>query len=106
MTYAVYAYRPKTIRSLTFLIEREALGLSARFERFAANMLYWIAAGRKIDVTQSERFSVQMDEIYENPFKRKKQEPQTAAEIKQYLMDKLEEMIDGLDDAGGEDHAG
>lgn len=93
------------MRSLTLLVERTANGQTARFERFAADMLYNIATGGHIDTNKVERFGRQLEEVYRNPFERKVQGPQTAAEIKQYLLDKLEDMINGFDDASGEDHA-
>ena len=44
-----------------------------------------IAAGAKIDPDKVEKFSVQLDKVYGNPFVRQKREPRTAAEIKEYL---------------------
>lgn len=64
----------------------------ARFERFAADMLFSIASGIKIDAEKSPRFRVQIDEIYANPFEKKKAKntkPMTADEIKQYIRGKI-----------------
>ena len=54
-------------------------------------MLYMIAAGTKIDMNRSERFSKQIDDIYRNPFVKEKKQPHTAEEIKQHILHKIEE---------------
>lgn len=67
----------------------------ARFERYAADMLFAIASGIKIDAEKSPRFREQIDEMYANPFeaKRAKQsQPKTAEEIKQYIRGKIREL--------------
>lgn len=69
------------------------LGQRARFERFAAEMLYFIAAGVRINTDRCERFSRQVEDLYANPFVKKKQEPRTAAEITQYVAHRIEEAI-------------
>lgn len=102
----MYALRPRSIRSLQAILERETLGQRARFERFAAEMLYIIAAGKRIDTERTERFSAQLDQVYKNPFERRRAQPQTAAEIKAYILERVEELIDGSDDPGGEDRPG
>lgn len=81
-----------SIQSLSRLIEHDTLGQRSRFERYAADMLYTIAAGMKIDTDKATRFWDQVDKVYENPFDRKiqKKQPYTAEEIKQYLICKLE----------------
>lgn len=100
------------MRALSALVEHEALGQRARFERYAASMLYAIAAGIKIDTDRVERFGAQVDKVYANPFVTKKQEPRTAAEIKAHLIERIDELLSGgvethgSDDAGREDHAG
>ena len=45
-----------------------------------------IAAGQKIDTDRAERFGVQVDKLYVNPFEKrtKKRQPYTAKEIKEY----------------------
>jgi len=63
-------------------------GQTARFERFAANMLYVLAKGHRIDQEQVEPFGVQLDEIYRNPF-RKPEKEMTAEEIKKHVLDRL-----------------
>ena len=93
-------------------MEHEALGQRARFERYAAEMLYIIAAGEHIDTKKAERFGAQVDKVYANPFVKRKKEPETAAEIKAHLIERIDELLSGgvtthgSDDAGREDHAG
>lgn len=80
-------------------MQREALGQRARFERFAANMLYTIASGRNIDTDRVETFGAQLDEVYSNPFGKKKEKgPQTAAEVKDYILDKIRKRIQELEE--------
>ena len=69
----------------------EALGPRARFERYAADMLYMIAAGIKIDTKRSEKFSKQIDEIYRNPFVKVEKKPETKEDIVDYIYRKVEE---------------
>ena len=92
------------MRALTMLLEHDVLGQRGRFERFAAEMLYIMAAGAHIDTNRVERFGVQLDEIYRNPFE-KKEQPMTAAEIKRYIIKRLVG-TDGLTESGGKDNAG
>lgn len=63
-------------------------GQTARFERYAANLLYLIAAGRKIEQGELEPFGKQLDEIYRNPFKKMESE-MTAEEIRLSVVRKL-----------------
>ena len=91
MTYAVYAYNPISLRSLARLLAHMAYGQTARFERFAASMLYAIAAGRKIDTAKSEPFSKQVEEIFRNPFRQRPAGPQTRKEIEEYIIKRLTE---------------
>lgn len=79
------------MKALEDLLIHEALGPRARFERFAADMLFEIAAGIKIDAKRSERFSKQIDEIYRNPFVPVKKSPKTKDEIVNYIYQKVEE---------------
>lgn len=58
-------------------------------------MLYTIAAGAKIDTGKVERFRAQLDDIYANPFKKTKQ-PQTAAEVKEHLIQRIDQLIDDI----------
>ena len=52
-----------------------------------------VAAGMKIDTNKAERFGAIIDRVYENPFSEPKpKEPKTAAEVKQYLIDKIDEL--------------
>lgn len=67
-------------------------------------MLYMLAARRRIDTDRTERFGTQVDRVYADPFAKKKQAKEmTAAEIKQYLWDRMEALKHGLNDAGGQD---
>ena len=76
------------------LLQRNILSQQARFERFAANMLFHLAGGEKIDTERTERFGAQVDEIYRNPFEDhgKKTEQMTAAEIREYTLMKIREL--------------
>lgn len=95
-----------SIRSLAAILERETLGLHARFERFAAKMLYAIAAGWKIDTERVPQFCEEIEKLYVNPFEKRVPQPQTAAEIKEYVLNRVEELLHGSDDAGGENRPG
>ena len=64
-------------------------------------MLYAIASGARIDTNQTKRFYERLEDIYVNPFVKKAAQPQTAEEIKQYIISRLEVYIDGSDDSGG-----
>lgn len=91
VTYAVYAYRPQSLRSLWRLMTHEVFGQTARFQRFAASMLFAIAGGQKIDLDRSEPFSRQIEDIYRNPFQRRAAGPQTRKEIEEYIIRRLTE---------------
>ena len=71
-------------------MEREALGHTARFERFIAKMMYVMAQGAHIDPNVVEGFSADIEAVYKNPFIKQKKQPQTAAEIKEYVVCLLE----------------
>ena len=51
-----------------------------------AELMYVIAAGRRIDTAQTERFGKQIEDLYKSPFKH----PETAEEIKQRILKRLE----------------
>lgn len=77
------------------LLEHRAMNQQARFERFAADMLFAIASGIKIDAEKSPRFREQIDEMYANPFetnKAKQSNQMTAEEIKQYVRGKIRKL--------------
>ena len=93
------------MEALNRLIEHETLGQRARFERYAAELLYMIAAGKRIDESRAERFGKQLEKYFVNPFDKPRKE-MTAAEIKDYIYAKVVELAHGLDDAGSKDHAG
>lgn len=68
MTHAVYAYRPRNLKALAALLEYDVLGEDKRWMRYTANLLWIIAAGRKINGESVELFTAQMDEIYKSPW--------------------------------------
>lgn len=82
------------MRALAELLKHEVLGQRARYERYTADLLYMIAAGVKIDTSKVERFGTIVDKVYENPFIVSK-EPKTAAEVKQYLIGKIDQLLNG-----------
>lgn len=112
----MYAYNPLSLTALWHLIEHDANGHAARFERFVASMLHVIASGEKIDKARTPTYGQILEELYENPFKRKKKrkQPETAAEIKDYICGLVTGLIEeetrrdhhGSDDAGGENRPG
>ena len=76
-------------------MEHEAFGLTARFQRYAAEMLFMIASGKKLDAERSTTFSEIVDKVYRNPFEKKIKTPQTAEEIKAYVCARALEVING-----------
>lgn len=53
-----------------------------------ARMMYILAAGDHIDKDRTSGFSEDVEEAYRNPFEEKKKEKlETAAEIKQHVID-------------------
>ena len=66
------------------------IGQTARFERYITNLLYVVAAGRRIDPDIVEPFIHQVEDVYRNPFK-EPEKPMTAEEIKQYILRRLQE---------------
>lgn len=73
--------------------------------------MFVLASGRKIDEDRAERFAAQVDSVYENPFKKKIRKKMTAAEIKQHICNKIDDLLKseghhGSDDAGGKADAG
>lgn len=83
------------MRALADLVDHEANGQQARFERFMADMIFFLAGGQHIDTERTARFGEQLDKLYENPFEKKKQ-PQTAAEIKAYILGKVRALREKL----------
>lgn len=91
-------------------------GQRAKFERFTAELLYTIAAGKHIDDVRSPKFGKILDDLYANPFEKRKRgkQPETAAEIVAYICGRFSELIEeearrdhhGSDDAGGENRPG
>lgn len=78
--------------SLQRLIERETLGQRSRFERFAADMLYFAAAGKQIDTDRTPRFADQLESVFKNPFE-KAEKKMTAEEIRQYTLNKIRGLL-------------
>ena len=76
------------------LIERDMLSQRARFERFAADMLFHMAGGEKIDTERSGNFGKQVDDVYRNPFEGRGNDTKnmTAAEIKEYMLMRIREL--------------
>ncbi len=94
-------------------MEHHANGREAQFDRFVANLLYVIASGKRIDDTRTPKFGKILEDLYENPFtkKKRKKQPKTSAEIKNYICGRIQELIEeenhhGSDDAGGENRPG
>ena len=85
----MYRFCPLSIRSRGAILEHEALGQTARFERYVADLLYVLACGGHIDSKQAQRFGDVVDRVYHSPFEENRG-PQTAAEIKQYILQILE----------------
>lgn len=54
-----------------------------------------IASGRKLDTEQSETFRDIIAKVYKNPFEKQREQPQTAEEIKEYIVGRLMEVING-----------
>ena len=65
-----------------------------------------IASGQKIDPDRSTTFSEIVAKVYRNPFEKKIEKPETAEEIKAYIVRRLLEVQNGSADACGKDHAG
>lgn len=83
----MYAYRPLGFRALTSLVEYETGGQTARFERFMADLMFYVAGGQHIDTERSGRFTDQLDRLYSNPFAKKM--PTGVEEIKDYIRGKI-----------------
>lgn len=78
----------------------EAYGPRARFERFAADMLYAIAAKGSIDTDRTKRFGELLEDVYRNPFDKEKAAPaknMSASEIKDYLVQKIRKLREELE---------
>lgn len=82
-------------------MEYEANGIHARFERFMADMLFYVAGGSHIDMERTGRFSDQLETFYANPFQVsnvKQTAEMSAEEIKQYILGKIRELRKKLED--------
>lgn len=74
---------------------REVDGPRAKFERYAADMLYVVASKGQLDTDTAKRFGEILEEYYANPFEKKKKK-MSAADIKSYVSEKLRSAIDKL----------
>ena len=52
-----------------------------------------IASGKNIDADRTPRFTEILKEIYQDPFEKKVKKPETAEEIKAYIVGKLEALL-------------
>lgn len=77
---------------MTALLQHNALGQTARFERFAADMLWFIAAGRNIDMDKTPKFRDQVERVYSSRY-RTEPKQMTAAEIKQHILDRIDDLL-------------
>jgi len=75
------------------------VGQRARFERYAAEMLFIIASGQHVDAEKSPRFGTIVDEIYRNPFV-KREKPMSAEDIRQYTLRKVREALKAYQKGG------
>jgi len=82
------------LRALSLLLEHDTLGQHARFERYAAELLFILAAGEHIDKDKAERFAEQVDRVYKNPFAAEKKE-MNAEEIKQHISGRITALLNG-----------
>jgi len=82
---------------LVDLIVYDVNGHRARFERYAADMLYVIASGNKLDTDKAERFGIVLEDFYRSPFSHKTGKLKTAADIKAYLLQKIDETRERLE---------
>lgn len=71
------------------------MGPEARWRRFTADLLHILAAGQHIDPERTPKYGEILNEIYHNPFEKKLPQPETAEEIKAYIVGRLEELIHG-----------
>ena len=53
-----------------------------------------IAAGMKIDTGKVDRFGALVDRVYSDPFG-EPERPMTAAEVKQHLIGKIDQLLSG-----------
>lgn len=81
-----------TLESLGRLLEHEVVGQRARFERYAADMLFMLASGQRVDAEKTPRFVTIVDEIYRNPFVRR-EKPMSAEDIRKYTLRKVREAL-------------
>lgn len=78
--------------ALTRLVIREVDGPRAKFERYAADMLYIIASKAQLDTDVARKFGDILDAYYGNPFEKKKKK-MTAAEAKDHIVKKIRDTI-------------
>lgn len=61
-----------------------------------------MASGKQIDPNRTQTYGEILKEIYADPFRKAKEQPQTAAEIIGYIGKKLEDLLHGSAEAGRE----
>ena len=66
----MYAYRPLSLTALVRIMSHTVNGPEARFQRYAARMLWVMASGQHIDPKQSRTFADELEEVYKNPFEK------------------------------------
>ena len=89
------------MRALNDILEHEVLGQTARYERFMADLMFFVASGKHIDPEKSPRFAEQVEKVYSNSFK-KPQKPRTAAEVKEYILSRIRELRGVKNDGSAE----
>ena len=83
------------------ILEHEVLGQTARFERFMADLMFFVASGKHIDPERSPRFAEQVEKVYGNPFT-KPQKQRTAAEVKEHILTRIRELRGVKNDGSAE----
>ena len=82
-----------SVRALGAILTHDAAGREARWQRYTAELLFHIASGKHIDPDRTQRFGEILEDVYRNPFERAVKKPESAEEIKTYIVGKLEELL-------------
>ena len=75
----------------------------ARWQRYTADLLFVIASGQKINPDRTQRFREILKEVYKNPFEKTARQPESAEEIKTYIVGRLEDLLNGSAETRRED---
>lgn len=75
------------------ILRHHTFGQTARFERYTADLLWFIAAGKRIDPDRTVRFRDLVDRVFTPPEKEEK--PMTAAEVKAHIVSKIDDLLAG-----------